>query len=124
MVLLSKDHLRAFAEHGFVVIPNVIPSALLRAAKQDIDGLVAREPPPPDRRGFHFYWRNGLAAPDPLLGLLTRSPAWDVAEALIKPLDLQVPRQAQVSLNIPPWDHRPGGPHPPLCSGCRQPHSS
>jgi hypothetical protein len=111
MVPLSDDQLRAFAERGYVVIGNVIPHELMRAATQYIDGLIKQEPPPPDRSGFHFYWRNALTPSDPLRCLLTDSPAWDVAEALIKPLELAVPQQAQVSLNIPPWDHRPGGPH-------------
>jgi ectoine hydroxylase-related dioxygenase (phytanoyl-CoA dioxygenase family) len=30
---------------------------------------------------------------------------------LIAPLELLTPRQAQISLNIPTWNHRPGGPH-------------
>lgn len=122
MLPLSDDQLRAFAERGYIVIANVIPKALIGAAMQCTDNLIAQAPPPPDRRGFHFYWRNALTPPTPLLSLLTDSPAWDVAKALIEPLELLVPQQAQVSLNIPPWDHRPGGPHldgltPPEPSG-------
>lgn len=107
----TPAHLRAFAQHGYVVIPNVVPSHLRDAAMQEIDRLIAREPPPADKRGFHFYWRDGLAASDPLLALLTTSAARDIAAAMIHPLRLAVPTQAQVSLNIPPWRHRPGGPH-------------
>jgi hypothetical protein len=122
MLPLSDDQLRAFAERGYIVIGNVIPQALLSAAMRYIDGLIEQEPPPLDRRGFHFYWRNALTPSDPLLCLVTDSPAWDIAEALIEPLELVVPQQAQVSLNIPPRDHRPGGPHldgltPPEPSG-------
>jgi Phytanoyl-CoA dioxygenase (PhyH) len=111
MVSLNDDQLRAFAERGYVVIGNVVPHALLSGAMRDIDGLIEASPPPPDRRGFHFYWRNSLTPSDPLLSLVTVSPAWDLAEAIIRPLRLAVPGQAQVSLNIPPWPHRPGGPH-------------
>jgi Phytanoyl-CoA dioxygenase (PhyH) len=122
MFPLSDDQLRAFAERGYVVIGDVIPRELMRAAMLHIDGLMKEEPPPPDRRGFHFYWRNARTRSDPLRSLLTDSPAWNIAEALIKPLQLAVPQQVQVSLNIPPWDHRPGGPHldgltPPEPSG-------
>jgi Phytanoyl-CoA dioxygenase (PhyH) len=111
MIPLSDDQLRAFAERGYVVIGNVIQRELISAAMLHIDGLIEQEPPPPDRRGYHFYWQNALTPSDPLRSLLTDSPAWGIAEALIKPLELALPQQAQVSLNIPPWRHRPGGPH-------------
>jgi ectoine hydroxylase-related dioxygenase (phytanoyl-CoA dioxygenase family) len=122
MVPLTSSQLRHFAQRGYIVVPNVVPRDLIAAARQQIDRLVERDPPPPDRRGPHFYWRNDLAAPDGLLGLLTNSPAMAVAAAMIEPLTLEVPRQAQVSLNIPPYAHRPGGPHldgltPPEPSG-------
>lgn len=111
MFPLSDDQLRAFAERGYVIIRNVIPQALMSSSMRYIDELIEQAPPPSERRGFYFYWRNALTPPDPLLSLVTDSPAWDIAEALIEPLELAVPRQAQVSLNIPPWHHRPGGPH-------------
>jgi hypothetical protein len=107
MILLSDDRMRAFAERGYVVIGNVIRRELMSAAMRYIDDLIEQEPPPPDRRGFHFYWQNALTPADPLRSLVTDSPAWGIAEALIKPLELTLPDQAQVSLNIPPWHHRP-----------------
>lgn len=67
MLPLSDDQLRAFAERGYVVIGNVIPQALICAAMRYVDGLIEQEPPPPDRRGFHFFWRNALTPSDPLL---------------------------------------------------------
>jgi hypothetical protein len=111
MTLHSDDQLHAFAERGYVVIGNVIQRTLTHAAMQYIDGLIEQQPPPADHRGFHFYWQDSLTPADPLRSLLTDSPAWDLAEAMISPLELAVPQQAQVSLNIPPWNHRPGGPH-------------
>jgi ectoine hydroxylase-related dioxygenase (phytanoyl-CoA dioxygenase family) len=56
-------------------------------------------------------WLNDLTAPNPLRSLLTDSGAAQVAASLIAPLALLTPSQAQVSLNIPLWKHRPGGPH-------------
>jgi hypothetical protein len=122
MIPLGDDQLRAFAERGYVVIGNVIQPELISAAMQHVHTLIQQEPPPSDRRGYHFYWRNALAPSDPLRSLLTDSLAWGIAEALIKPLELALPQQAQISLNIPPWRHRPGGPHldgltPPEASG-------
>jgi ectoine hydroxylase-related dioxygenase (phytanoyl-CoA dioxygenase family) len=122
MIPLTDVQLRSFAERGFTVVPNVVSNHLIEAAMQDIDGLVEREPPPPDRRGPHFYWRNGTAISKPLSSLLIESRALKVVEAMIEPLELALPQQAQVSLNIPPYRHRPGGPHidgltPPEPSG-------
>ena len=118
----TPTQLRVFAQRGYVVIPDVVPVRLREAAMREIDRLVARDPPPADKRGFHFYWRDDPAPSDPLLALLTDSPARDIAQAMIRPLRLSVPTQAQVSLNIPPNNHRPGGPHldgltPPEPSG-------
>jgi hypothetical protein len=122
MQVLTQAQLRGFAERGYVIVPNVARRRLIDAALREIDGMIAREPPPDGKRGFHFYWRNALASSDPLLALLVGCPAFQIAEAMIHPLRLRAPEQAQVSLNIPPNNHRPGGPHldgltPPEPSG-------
>jgi len=111
MIGLQRQQLRDLGTRGYVVVPNVVPADLVAAAMERIDGLVADEPPPADRRGFHFYWCDEPEPDDPLLTALTRSPAFDIAQSLIAPRVLAVPRQVQVSLNLPPWRHRPGGPH-------------
>jgi Phytanoyl-CoA dioxygenase (PhyH) len=108
---LSDDQLRSFAERGFVVIPNVVPPPLVEAAMQRIDRLVEQNPPPADRRGFHFYWEQNPVDTDPLAALLQESRAREMVECLIAPLALARMEQLQVSLNIPVWKHRPGGPH-------------
>ena len=122
MTYAAQDQMRAFAEHGYVVLPNVVPGPLLDEAQRAIDGLVAREPPPPDRRGHHFYWLNDPAPSDPLLRLFTGGSTLAAAGAMVAPLPISIPRQIQVSLNIPPRPHEPGGPHldgltPPEASG-------
>lgn len=83
----AEDHLRTSAERGYTVIPNVVPWHLLDAALLEIDGLTERELPPVDRRGFHFYWRNGPATSDPLLAPFTDSPALALAEAMVPAAD-------------------------------------
>jgi hypothetical protein len=108
---LSDNQLRTFAERGSVVIPNVVPQPLVDAAMKWIDRLVEQNPPPADRHGFHFYWESNPADTDPLLALLQQSRALEIVEHLIAPLALARPEQIQVSLNIPIWNHRPGGPH-------------
>lgn len=73
--------------------------------------MITKAPPPEEKRGFHFYWVNDVSPPNPLLSLLTDSSAFEIISALIRPLQLTMPQQAQVSINIPPFPHRPGGPH-------------
>ncbi len=73
--------------------------------------MIAKDPTPADKRGFPGYWVNDLEAPNPLLSLRTDSDAIHVISALIEPLQLVAPRQAQISINIPPFPHRPGGLH-------------
>jgi len=122
VALTSKDQLHAFAERGYAVFPNVVPRRLLNEAQGAIDALVTREPPPGDRLGHHFYWMNDPAPSDPLLRLFSASAALATAEEMVRPLRVELPRQVQISLNIPPHDRRPGGPHldgltPPEPSG-------
>ena len=58
----------------------------------------------------------------PAPNLLFSSPALSAAASLIEPGRFEAPEQVQIALNIPPYDHRPGGPHidglaPPEPSG-------
>jgi hypothetical protein len=108
---LSDDQLRAFAERGYVVIPNVVSQSLIAGAMQRIDRLIEQAPPRPDYRGFHHYWEQPSSDNSPLTALLQGSGAWKIATSLIEPHHLEPPGQLQVSLNIPVWRHRPGGPH-------------
>jgi hypothetical protein len=108
---LNDDQLRRFAERGSVVIPDVVPPPLVQAAMEQIDRLIEQNPPPADRRGFYFYWEQNPADTDPLVALLQGSRAREIVESLIAPLALAKLEQLQVSLNIPVWNHRPGGPH-------------
>jgi ectoine hydroxylase-related dioxygenase (phytanoyl-CoA dioxygenase family) len=122
MTPLTNDPMRSFAKRGFIVVPNVVTGQLIDAAMREIDGMIERDPPPQDKRGYHFYWPGGLAATNPLVALLTKSGAAAIISSMIAPLELAIPHGGQVSLTIPPWDHRPGGPHldgltPPEASG-------
>jgi phytanoyl-CoA dioxygenase PhyH len=120
--IISPDQMRSFAERGYVVLPDVVPKPLIEAARRRVDDLVHANPPPTGHRGFHFYWESQLSDIDPLVAPLFASCALDLATTLVTPLELVKPDQAQVSLNIPVWDRRPGGPHidgltPPEPSG-------
>ena len=110
MPVISTDQMRSFAERGYVVVPNAVPKPLIEAAHKAIDDLIQRNPPPAERRGFHFYWEAPSSDADPLVALLQESHAVELATSLVTPLQLMKPSQVQVSLNIPIWNHRPGGP--------------
>lgn len=107
---LDTEQLRALGRDGFLVIPEVATDRI-GAARRAVERIIAEQPPPATHRGFHFYWRNHVTPPDPLLACLSESPAFDLVEALIAPNKLAMPDQIQISINIPPWKHRPGGPH-------------
>lgn len=108
--MLTDEQIGEFTERGYVLVPQAVPPELLDAANQRIDRIVAADPPAAEKRGNHFYFlatkdEPALAAP------LTGSPAFDLAEQLTGAGTLAAPWQVQVALNIPPFSHRPGGPH-------------
>lgn len=109
MLLTDNDKLE-FAERGYIVVPAVLSRPEIDAATGVIDDLIAETPPPDGHRGHHFYWA-ALEPGHPLLRLVRDGTALDVAEQLIRPGRLEVPRQAQIALNIPPHPHRPGRGH-------------
>jgi hypothetical protein len=106
---LDAEYMRSFAKHGYIVVPQVVPAALRHAATREVDRLVAESPP--DSVGSHSYYRNAADGDDPLFAPLLNSSAWEIAASLTTPLTLRPPDGVQVSLNMPVWDHRPGGPH-------------
>jgi len=109
-MILSDESKREFAERGYIVVPAVLSPREIGAAMTVVDDLIAETPPPEGHRGHHFYW-PALQPGHPLLGLLRDGEVFDLAEQLIRPGRLEVPGQAQVALNIPPYPHRPGRGH-------------
>ncbi len=114
----QKQH---FAEFGYIVLPQVVPPPLIEAARKEIQSRLRHEPPADEHRGPFFYWMDSTL-PESLTGLLFGSPALAAAESLIAPGKFETLDQVQISLNIPPYDHRPRTPHidglsPPEPSG-------
>ena len=103
------EDLRAFAEDGYVVARQVVPHGLIEASRRAIAAEITKEPPPISHRGPYFYFLTD-AIPAALLAPLDRD-VLPVAETLIAPGRFDRPDHVQISLNIPPWPHRPGGPH-------------
>jgi hypothetical protein len=108
--VLNDAQITEFVERGYVVVPRAVPGELLGKAARRIDDVAAADPPEAEKRGAHFYFLRTKDEPD-LLAPLTESPAFGLAEDLAGPGLLRVPWQVQVAMNIPPYSHRPGGPH-------------
>src|SRR5437867_12633364 len=100
--MLNRQQKQTFAEQGYLVVQQVIPPPLIDAARREIEGHVAREPPPTGHVGPYFYFlANPL--PDRLRALLFDSPALRAGESLIAPGKFEAPDHLQISLNIPPF---------------------
>ncbi|MET9382965.1 phytanoyl-CoA dioxygenase family protein [Streptomyces sp. NPDC002928] len=108
--MLSDSQINEFAERGFVLVPQVVQGDLLDQAARRVDEIIAADPPPADTHGHHFYFLRTKDEPA-LRAPLTHSPAFGLAEGLAGAGTLKYPWQVQVALNIPPYSHRPGGPH-------------
>jgi Phytanoyl-CoA dioxygenase (PhyH) len=108
--MLNAGQLDEFAERGFLVLRQVVPPGVMAAASRAIDGLIEHAPPDPGKRGPHNYIADTRANPA-LNALLADSQAFGLAEALTGPQTLEPPWQMQVTLNIPPFPHRPGMHH-------------
>ena len=109
--MLSNEQLCTFATDGFLVVRDAVPEPLLAAADAEIDRVVAADPPPDSTIGKHFWFMPPaeLPAAD---AALRESPALALAEQLVAPHRLvHGYGHIQIALNIPPHDHRPGGPH-------------
>ncbi|GAB2805368.1 hypothetical protein GCM10027176_07880 [Actinoallomurus bryophytorum] len=108
--MLSDARINEFAERGYIVVPQVVPGDILDEATERIDKVTAADPPAGDKRGAHFHFLETKDEPA-LIAPLTGSPAFGLAEDLAGRGTLKVPWQVQIALNIPPYSHRPGGPH-------------
>jgi ectoine hydroxylase-related dioxygenase (phytanoyl-CoA dioxygenase family) len=107
---IDPEQLRAFADDGYIVLSEIVSLDLIQAARRDIAARVEHDPPPAGHRGPHFYFLvNDL--PQALLAPLYQSGAMALAGSLIAPAVFEAPDHVQISLNMPPWNHRPGGPH-------------
>jgi hypothetical protein len=108
--MLDVPRLREFGERGYLLVPGVVPRELIAAAKDAVVRLLEAKPPPAGHTGGHHYGLEPVP-PGPLLAPLVDTPAFALAEALIRPGKLAPPEALQVALNVPWNTHRPGGPH-------------
>lgn len=108
----SDQQARVFGETGYVVLPGLVGDGDVDAANAEVDRLVAAAPPADGHVGQHFYWRRWSESPSLFEFLQRQGGILACAEELTGMPGVQVAfDQAQVALNIPPFDHRPGRPH-------------
>jgi hypothetical protein len=132
----------AFGEQGFVVIPGAIDERQLAFGRRTAAAMLMAEPPAIGHVGPYFLWprfpasrhsshvttRDECADCAPvadhgLLRFYRQTGLGELAVGLLQPdLPPGQPDFAQLATTIPPWPHRPGGPHvdgisPPLEDG-------
>jgi hypothetical protein len=128
MVTVTSDQLAAFRELGFVVIPGVLGDRALACGHRIATAMLTAEPAPHGHAGPYFLWprfapTTAGGSEHGLLRFYRDCGIGDLARQLLRPeLPPDDPDSAQLAATIPPWRHRPGGPHvdgisPPLASG-------
>ncbi|WP_328998780.1 phytanoyl-CoA dioxygenase family protein [Kribbella sp. NBC_00709] len=107
---ISDAQREQFREQGYVVVPGVLTDEQLATGRRIVATMLERKPP--EGVGAHFLWPRFGADGHPLLDFYRAVGLAELAGQLLRPeLAVQDPDFAQVATTIPPWPHRPGGPH-------------
>jgi hypothetical protein len=106
---ITDAQLTQFRTQGYVVVPGVLTDEQISNTRRLVGEMLERRPP--KGVGAHFLW-PALDDEHPLLALYRAAGIAELAAQLLRPeLELLEPDQAQIATTIPPWPHRPGGPH-------------
>jgi len=126
-VTVTAEQRAAFRTDGYVVIPGVLDDEAIARGRALADDLLTAEPVPPGQAGSHARWPRfgpaGRPGHHPLLEFYRDTGVPGLAAQLLRPdLALAEPDFAQYAVTVPPWPHRPGGPHldgltPPAADG-------
>jgi hypothetical protein len=103
-----------FREQGFVVVPDVLTGEQVALGRKVVAALLAEKPHAEDHVGAYFLWPvfDQDGGGHRLLDLYRQAGIGELASQLIRAdLTVDEPDFAQVATTIPPWPHRPGGPH-------------
>lgn len=111
MAVITDEVRTEFCRQGFVVVPDVLTPDEIAWGRSISADALRREPPPADHKGPYALWPR-LDRGHPLLALFQRVGVAELANELVRPdLAVEEPEAAQLATTIPPWRHRPGGPH-------------
>lgn len=109
--MLSKAQLRTFGVDGYLVVPGVVPEAVLAELDEEVDSLIAGAPPPAGKLGFHHYFEHPSRLPT-AVGALRACGVLALAGELVAPLLIDLAfDHVQIATSIFGWDHQPGGGH-------------
>jgi hypothetical protein len=108
---ITAEQLKQFREQGYVVVPGVLSDEQVAAGRDIVAAALKEQPPEPGHVGFHFVWPRFEDGPHPLLDFYRDTVAELAAELARPELGVDEPDFAQIATTIPPWSHRPGGPH-------------
>ncbi|MCB0998201.1 MAG: phytanoyl-CoA dioxygenase family protein [Acidimicrobiales bacterium] len=110
-VVLTDEHLRTFGTEGHLVVRSVVPERVLAELDAEVDALVAAQPPPAGKVGFHHYFEHPSRVPVSAAAL-DDGGVRALAEQLVAPhtIDLAFDH-VQIATSIHGWDHVPGGGH-------------
>jgi hypothetical protein len=112
MTAITGEMRTAFRRQGFVVVPGVLSGEQIAAGREVIAAMLAEQPFTEGHVGPYFLWPRFGSAGHPLLNFYRTAGIAVLAAQLLRPdLAVQDPEFAQVAVTVPPWPHRPGGPH-------------
>lgn len=111
-IVLTTNQIRSFTEAGWIVVSGLVGPDVLDTIDAKVDRLVTETPPPAGHVGHHFYWRNSRESPSLFTPVHDSGGILPAARELVGEDGVEVAfDQAQITLNIPPYQHRPGRPH-------------
>ena len=117
MIGIDKAARAEFRERGYLVVPGVLDERQLALGRRVVAAMLTAEPPPAGHTGPYFLWPRFAPAGEcghdhGLLRFYRMSGIADLAAALLRPeTPPDAPAFAQLATTVPPWPHRPGGPH-------------
>ncbi len=112
MRIVDPAGVRAFRAHGYALRPAVLDEDILGRGREIAARMLAAQPPPAGQAGPYFLWPRFEAGRHPLLDFYRDAGIAGLAASLLRPgLAVSEPDFAQLATTIPPWPHRPGGPH-------------
>ncbi len=109
--MLTDEQLSTFGRHGYLVVPEVVAEPVLAELAAEADALIASQPAPEGKVGFHHYFEHPSTLPV-ANRVLRESGVLALAGELVAPLAIDLAfDHIQVATSIHGWDHEPGGGH-------------
>ncbi len=110
-MVLSSGQIETFGRDGYVVVPDVVDESVLVELDCEIDALIANDPPPDGKVGFHHYFQHPSTLPVAERALRDHG-VLALAAQLVAPLSIDLAfDHIQIATSINGWDHHPGGGH-------------